>query len=266
LPTILITGASQGIGRESALLFQKRGWNVAATMRCPEKAPPSSLFCPALDVTKPETIRAAVAATIDHFGGLDVLLNNAGYGAVGPFEAASREQIFRQYETNLFGLMETTRAVLPYFRRQKNGLIINVTSVAGRTTFPLYTLYNSTKWAVEGFSEALRFEVEPFNIKVKLIEPSGIKTEFSRASAEILTDPRLTDYDDFVARVKPWIERMNASGHPPQMAAETIYRAANDRSGKFRYVVGAEGKLLLFLKRILPDNWIFAFSKKLFVT
>jgi NAD(P)-dependent dehydrogenase (short-subunit alcohol dehydrogenase family) len=263
--TILITGASQGIGKETALLFQKRGWNVAATMRRPEKSALPGLFCPALDVTKPETIKAAVAATIAKFGQIDVLLNNAGYGAVGPFEAATREQIQRQYETNLFGLMEVTRAILPHFRQQKSGLVINVSSVAGRTTFPLYTLYNSTKWAVEGFSEALRFELEPFNIKVKLIEPAGIKTEFSHSSADILTDPKLSDYDAFVGKVRPWIEQMDKSGHPASEVANVIYRAAADNSGKFRYIVGMDGKFLLFFKRLLPDNWVFAFSKKLFI-
>ncbi|MFA5112894.1 MAG: SDR family oxidoreductase [Candidatus Margulisiibacteriota bacterium] len=263
--TILLTGASQGIGKETALLFQARGWNVAATMRQPGKSALPGIFCPALDVTEPETIEAAVAATIARFGGIDVLLNNAGYGAVGPFEAATREQIVRQYETNLFGLMAVTRAVLPHFRQRRNGLIINVTSVAGRTTFPLYTLYNSTKWAVEGFSEALRFELEPLNIKVKVVEPAGIKTEFSHSSADILVDPKLTDYEPFIARVKPWIEQMDKGGHPPREAAEVIYRAASDNRNKFRYVVGTDGKFLLFLKRLLPDNWVFAFSKMLFV-
>ncbi|MDD4178971.1 MAG: SDR family oxidoreductase [Candidatus Margulisbacteria bacterium] len=263
--TILITGASQGIGKETALLFQQRGWNVAATMRQPGKSTLPGFFSPALDVTKPETITAAVAATIDKFGEIDVLLNNAGYGAVGPFEAASREQILRQYETNLFGLMEVTRAVLPHFRQKKNGLIINVTSIAGRTTFPLYTLYNSTKWAVEGFSEALRFELDPLGIKVKVIEPAAIKTEFSHTSADICSDPKLTDYDNYIVRIKPWIEDMYKKAHSPREAAAVIYRAASDNSGKFRYVVGLEGRLLLFMRRLLPDNWIFAFSKKLFV-
>src|SRR5262249_4986233 len=147
--TVLITGSSTGIGKAAALLFQKNGWNVAATMRTPERA--GDLFklpnvaCLRLDVTDTETITQAVKDAVARFGSIDVLVNNAGYGLVGPFEASTKENIERQFNTNLFGLMETTRAILPHFREKRNGVLINVASMGGRITFPLYSLYHATK-------------------------------------------------------------------------------------------------------------------------
>src|SRR5262249_25648147 len=137
-----------------------------------------NVACLRLDVTDTETITQAVKDAVARFGSIDVLVNNAGYGLVGPFEASTKENIERQFNTNLFGLMETTRAILPHFREKRNGVLINVASMGGRITFPLYSLYHATKWAVEGYSESLQHELLPFNIRVKIIEPGPIKTDF----------------------------------------------------------------------------------------
>src|SRR5436190_1313978 len=165
---VLITGASTGIGNETAKLFQSKNWKVAATMRSPEKAEDLQnivdVECIRLDVTEPASIRSAIDMTLEKFGRIDVVVNNAGYGLVGPFEAMTDEQIERQFQTNVLGMMNVCRAIVPYFREHKRGIIVNVASLGGRVTFPFYSIYNSTKWAVEGFSESLQFELDQFNI------------------------------------------------------------------------------------------------------
>src|SRR5438128_7716934 len=179
---VLITGASSGIGNETAKLFQSKNWKVAATMRTPEKAEDLKrivdIECIRLDVTDVDSVKAAIAETLEKFGRIDAVVNNAGLAVVGPFEAATPEQIDQQFQTNVFGVMNVCREILPYFREQKRGIIVNVASMGGRLTFPLYSLYHASKWALEGFSEALQFEIKEFGIKVKIIEPGPIKTDF----------------------------------------------------------------------------------------
>jgi NAD(P)-dependent dehydrogenase (short-subunit alcohol dehydrogenase family) len=154
--TILITGASTGIGRATAQLFAGRGWNVAATMRSPDSAGDwarrDNILCLPLDVTQPASIRKAIADALARFGSIDAVVNNAGYGIVGPFEAAAPEKIDRQVQTNLLGVMNVVREILPHFRERRAGIIVNVSSVGGRLTFPLYSLYHATNWGLEGFS------------------------------------------------------------------------------------------------------------------
>ena len=154
MKTILITGASSGIGKTTAALFQTKGWNVAATMRNPEMDPGlgehASTLVIQLDVTDSGSIAHAIDRTIERFGKVDVLLNNAGYGAYGPLEAFSMEQIERQFDTNVIGLMAVTKAVLPHMRTEKSGMIVNISSIGGQMTFPLGSLYHGSKFAVEG--------------------------------------------------------------------------------------------------------------------
>ncbi len=257
--TVLITGTSSGIGKSTALYFASKGWNVAATMRTPEKEKELSkvdgikLF--KLDVTDPISIQSAIEESINVFGGIDVVVNNAGYGGVGVFEAASQEQIQRQFDTNVFGVMNVTRAILPYFRQKKAGTIINVTSVGGLITFPIYSVYHSTKWAVEGFAEALQYELRPFNIKIKNIEPGAIKTDFYDRSQDLFKKEGLTDYDNYakVAFTNTQNAGVNAPG--PDVVAKKIYKAALDRSFRLRYPAGPQAPALLFLRRLLPLNW-----------
>ena len=155
--TILITGASSGIGKATAQYFHDKGWNVTATMRAPEKETQikndDATLLTRLDVTDEASIQAAIDATIAKFGAIDALVNNAGYGLLGTFESMSIEQIQRQFETNVFGVMRVTKAILPHFRERKAGTLINVASMGGRLTFPFYSPYHGTKWAVDGWSD-----------------------------------------------------------------------------------------------------------------
>lgn len=253
---ILITGASSGIGNETAKLFQSKGWKVAATMRNPEKAEDLQRIvdveCIRLDVTDVESIRNAIKTTLDKFGRIDAIVNNAGYGLVGAFEASTREQIVQQYMTNVFGLMDVCREILPYFRERKRGTIVNIASVGGRITFPLYSLYHGTKWAVEGFSESLQYELKPFNIKVKIIEPGPIKTDFYDRSQDLTTKDGLTAYDSFIEKVLPNMKRAGENAPGGEIVAEKIYQAVTDGTWKLRYPVNTKG--MLFLRRILPDS------------
>ncbi len=157
--TILITGSSSGIGKATAIYFAERGWKMVATMRTPEKAGEwaqhSNVTLMRLDVLEIDSIKQAISDTINKFGRIDAVVNNAGYGLVGAFEASTNEQIQRQFDTNVFGLMNVCREIIPHFREQRGGTIINVASMGGQLTFPLYSLYHGTKWAVEGFSESL---------------------------------------------------------------------------------------------------------------
>lgn len=259
MKTLLITGASAGIGRATARHFAQNGWNVAATMRRPEaetelaQLPNVKLF--RLDVTDTASIRQAIADARAAFGGIDVVVNNAGYGAVGVFEAATPEQIQRQFDTNVFGVMNVIREILPYFREKRDGTIINVTSMGGLLTFPIYSVYHATKWAVEGFSESLQFELKPFNIRVKTIEPGAIKTEFYDRSQDLFKKEGLTAYDEYqrVTFGNSQKEGENAPG--PEVVAKKIFRAANDRSFRLRYPVGNQAPVLLALRRLLPTGW-----------
>lgn len=168
---ILITGASTGIGKETVKLFQAKNWKVAATMRMPEKAEDlqriADVECIRLDVTDIASIKSAISETLEKLGRIDAVVNNAGYGVVGPFEATTPEQVDRQFQTNVIGLINVCREIIPYFREQRRGYIVNIASVGGRMTFPLYSVYHGTKRAVEGFSESLQHELEEFNIRVK---------------------------------------------------------------------------------------------------
>jgi NAD(P)-dependent dehydrogenase (short-subunit alcohol dehydrogenase family) len=264
-PTVFITGASSGIGKATTLLFQQRGWNVVATMRSPEKAPDlhglERLTCVRLDVTEPASIEAAIAQAIEQFGGIDVVVNNAGYALMGPFESCTLDQIRKQFETNVFGLMAVSQAVLPHFRARKSGTLINISSMGGRLTFPLYSLYHSTKWAVEGFSESLQYELAPLGIRVKIVEPGPIKTDFYERSADrTLTLP--PDYQGFYDRVMPKMDKAGSTGSPPEAVAEVIFNAATDKGDRLRYTAGKSVGILLALRKLLPEPWFYKFIQQ----
>lgn len=252
--TILITGSSSGIGKATAIHFAEHGWNVVATMRTPEKAGDwakhSNITLTRLDVLDEASIQQAINDTISKFGKLDAVVNNAGYGLVGPFEASTNKQIQRQFDTNVFGLMNVCRAVIPPFRERRAGTIINVASMGGRLTFPLYSLYHGTKWAVEGFSESLQFELQPFNVRIKIIEPGAIKTDFYDRSMDVMTKPGLTAYDAYVNQAMPNMNKFGETAPGPEKVAAVIYQAATDGSGKLRYQVNSAP--LLALRRLLP--------------
>lgn len=257
--TILITGTSSGIGKATVIYFAERGWNVAATMRKPEnetelnKIPNVKLF--RLDVQDESSIRSAIADAIRAFGGIDVIVNNAGYGAVGIFEAATAEQIRRQFDTNVFGVMNVIREILPHFREKKNGTIINISSMGGRITFPIYSVYHGTKWAIEGFSEALQFELRPFNIKVKTVEPGAIKTDFYDRSMDLFKKEGLTAYDRYEKVTSENTQKAGATAPGPETVAATIFKAANANNFKLRYASSFQSKVLLAMRWMLPLSW-----------
>lgn len=264
---ILITGASSGIGLETAKLFQSKNWKVAATMRSPEKAEGlqriADLETFRLDVTDVESVREAIAGALEKFGRIDAVVNNAGYGLLGPFESASPEQVDRQFKTNLFGLFNVCREIIPYFREQKRGTIVNISSLGGRVALPFSSLYSATKFAVEGFSESLNYELEPFRIRVKLIEPGPIKTDFYGRSQDIARKEGFSIYDH---RLDLFLEFMNKGGNDApdgSAVAQAVYDAVTDDSRKLRYPVNTKG--LLSLRRILPEGLFFTLVKKIFL-
>ncbi len=208
-----------------------------------------NVICPRLDVTLPETIESAMKETIERFGQIDVLVNNAGYALMGPIEAVTVEQLERQFQTNFFGLVSTIQAILPLMREQGSGTIINVASMGGRLAFPFVSPYHATKWAIEGLSESISYELSEFNIRVKIIEPGGIKTNFIDRGTTWASHP---DYDDRAARVKQFMGNLDNSLPGPEGVAKAIYRAATDRSGRLRY--SPYGEAFLLLHAILPDR------------
>jgi NAD(P)-dependent dehydrogenase (short-subunit alcohol dehydrogenase family) len=261
---VLITGASSGIGLHTAKLFQTKNWKVAATMRTPEKAEDLKkivdIECFRLDVTDVESIKAAIEATLEKFGRIDAVVNNAGFAVVGPFEAASRSEIERQINTNVYGVMNVCREILPYFREQKRGIIVNVASMGGRLTFPLYSIYHASKWALEGFSEALQYEVKDFGIKIKIIEPGPIKTDFYERSMSISKKEGLTAYDNFVARAMPNLQHAGETGPDGSVVAQVIYDSVSDDSWKMRYPVNS--RAVLMARRFLPDGLFLPLIRK----
>ena len=258
--SILITGASTGIGRATVEAFAAAGWRVAATMRKPEDeeglAALAGVRVFPLDVTSTASVEAAVAAVHAAFGRIDAVVNNAGYAVDGIFESMDDELIRRQFDTNVFGLMRVTRAVLPLLRRQRGGTLVQVSSIGGRVTFPLYSVYHGTKWAVEGFSESLAFELRQFGIRVRLVEPGAIKTDFYGRSRERATTPADGGYDGLVSRCEAISLRGGSErGSPPALVAGTILRAVMDRGWRLRYPVAPPAPLLGTLRRILPESW-----------
>lgn len=257
MKTIVITGASSGIGKACAVLFAEKGWQVAATMRTPEKETDltevENVSIYQLDVTDQASIDSAVEQILSDFDTVDVVLNNAGYALAGPFEATSTEQIRRQFDTNVFGLMEVTRAFLPHFRANKAGLFLNVSSIGGRITFPVISLYHSTKWAVEGFSESLAFELGELGIQVKLIEPGGVSTDFGGRSMALAMPTELPDYMPTVQKVMASFEESGEANTPEQIAAG-IYEAATDGKNQLRYLLGEDAKQTYAMREKVGDD------------
>lgn len=247
--TVLITGSSTGIGHATALHFADRGWNVVATMRNPEAgaelAKRSNIRVIALDVTDSDAAEQAVQDTLKHFGRIDVLVNNAGYGLFGPFETASQEAIDKQFQTNVFGVFNVTRAALPAMREQKEGVIINVSSIGGLVSFPLFSLYHATKFAVFGFSESLQYELSPHGIKVKVIAPGGVKTDFASRSLALTFADNEHPYADTVEHVRASFDSRRGNYTGSEDLATAIYGAATDGTDRLRYVVGADAEQIL---------------------
>ena len=252
--TIVITGASSGIGKATAIYFTQQGWNVAATMRSIDNisdfAAYPSIVTFKLDVTNQESIKNAISQILHTFSDIDVLYNNAGYALAGAFEATTDEQVRKQFETNLFGVMNVTRAFLPHFRSKRKGIILNTTSSGGILTFPLYSIYNSTKWALEGFMEALQFEVKSFNIRIKNIEPGTVKSEFTE-NISFVSNP---DYDSYAKKVQHNTLAGYKNAPTPDVVAKVVFKAATDNRSKLRYPATSQAKSAFFFRWLLPLN------------
>ncbi|MCI0922536.1 SDR family oxidoreductase [Sphingobacterium rhinopitheci] len=265
--TVLITGTSSGIGKATALEFHRKGWNVIATMRSPEKESEltnlENALVVALDVQNQESIDNAIEEGIKKFGKIDAIVNNAGYTVFGPFELTTDDQISRIFDTNLYGPMRVLRSILPLFREQKSGVIINVTSAGGRVTYPITSIYHATKFALEGFTETLAYELIPFGIQTKIVEPGSTATKFV-GSAEITTGDNPI-YDEFIHNgLKNW-EKHDTLTSSPETIADKIFTAATDNNYVLRYPVGEDTEFYLAIRQSIDDQSYVDFMRNRFI-
>lgn len=253
---VLITGSSSGIGKATAELFQSRGWIVVATMRSPSQSHPlaalENVELLPLDVTNDTQIKKAIATTIQRHGRLDALINNAGYGLFGPLEGVSESQIADQLYTNVLGVMNTTRHTMPHLRKSK-GAVVSISSVLGRTTLPYFSLYSSSKWAVEGFMDGLAFEAEDTGVRVRLIEPGSVKTGFFPAKQQPVSEIP-SAYKKPFAGMRDALGRFEQNGIAPEVIAATIYQATTSRSRRLRYPVRMTTRVMIWLHSVLPSG------------
>ncbi len=261
MKTIVITGASSGIGKAAAIKFANEGYNVAATMRSPEKETEltshKNIKIFKLDVSKAESIKSAFQEISRSYDSIDVLLNNAGYSLDGPFEISSEAQIRDAFEVNVFGVIMGTHTFLPKLRESK-GILINVSSVGGRVCYPMHSIYHSTKFAIEGFTEGLFAELAPFGVKVKLIEPGAIATDLmgrSRKVAEGLETPD-NPYAELFENMQKALND-SSTGFTLGSAegcADVIFQAATDGTNTLRYLVGDDAKQIVEVKKNMGDE------------
>lgn len=243
MKTVLITGCSSGYGLETARYFHAQGWNVIATMRTPnENVLPRSerIRVLALDVTNPESIAAAIEAS----GPIDVLVNNAGIGLFGAFEVTPMATVRELFETNTFGVMAMTQAVLPQFRARRAGVVVNVTSSATLAPMPMVAVYTASKMAIEGFTASLAFELEAFNVRVKLVEPGyGPTTRFTNNTGTRMDGLIPEAYTPFAQSLFSSLMQ-TAVVTTESDVAEGVWHAANDTSGRLRFAAGADAVAL----------------------
>jgi NAD(P)-dependent dehydrogenase (short-subunit alcohol dehydrogenase family) len=266
--TVLITGASTGIGRDTAMLFQAKGWNVVATMRSPEQETElntlENVRVLRLDVTDGATITDAVAGAIGEFGRIDVLVNNAGFGAYGPLETTSLDTVRKQFDTNVVGLYAMTKAVVPHMRAQKSGTIVNISSMGGVLAFPLGSLYHGSKFAVEGLSEALFYELAAIGVQVKLVEPGMTKTDFSGRSLIFSHDESIPEYVPVVTNTMNGFAAISQEPADATEVAKTIFEAATDGTNRLRYATGADAVNWIDMRRNANDSVFLAHMQKTF--
>ena len=252
----MITGTSSGIGKETAILFAKKGWNVAATMRRSEDF---SIFSDIknitpylLDVKDRGSVKSCIERIVHDFGKIDVIVNNAGIYATNPLELSSDDTIDDIVETNIKGVLSVTKAILEHFRKNRSGIIVNVSSIAGCVTFPFQSIYHTSKWAIEGFSESLYYELKPLNIKVKVVEPGMVKTNIYNSVLNIHFEKYPNEYQDNFKKWHHYLMKNYENGYSPRLDANTIYNAVNSNKSKLRYTSDFTTKLVLFLRFLFP--------------
>jgi NAD(P)-dependent dehydrogenase (short-subunit alcohol dehydrogenase family) len=250
---VLITGASSGVGQSTARLLSQKGYKVFGTSRNPasaESIPAVEML--SLDVRSDASVSACVTAVVNQAGRVDVLVNNAAYELAGALEEISLEEAKAQFETNFFGVVRMVTAVLPSMRQQRQGLIINVSSLSGVTSIPFMGVYSASKFAVEGYTEALRMEVKPFNINVSLAEAGFLKTP--------MMDKRQTPaaplkaYDQWRQRAFDAIRDREEKGPGPHLVAETVLKIISSKTPRLRYLIGPQARLISGLKWFLPEG------------
>ena len=267
--TILITGCSSGFGKASAELFLARGWNVVATMRAPDPdlfTPNDRLMLCALDVTDPESVSAALAKGIARFGRIDALVNNAGIGLFGAVEATPDRVMRQVFETNTFGVISTIRAVVPHMRERGSGTIVNVTSSVGIAPMPLVAVYTASKYAIEGFSESMAYELRPFGIRVKVVQPGlAPSTSFaanSGRSTDSLVPPAYVAYAD--RYIKSMFDYPTAYTSEDDVA-QVVYAAVTGDNETLRYPAGADSAMLADLRQSLSGPAFMDRMRSMFV-
>jgi NAD(P)-dependent dehydrogenase (short-subunit alcohol dehydrogenase family) len=269
--TILITGATAGIGRTTALHLAREGHHVIASGRkagelakLKAEANELRLDTVLLDVTSAASIAAAVA-DVDRLTdgqGIDVLVNNAGFGVLGPTSAIPEAEIRRQYETNVFGLMNVTHAFLPRMMERRSGRIVNVSSVGGRLTLPFFGVYNSTKYAVEAMSDAMRYELRAFGVDVVLIEPGIIRTNFEATAVSNLDQFKAGPYATAIAKYEQMSKMADRFASNPMVIAKAIARATKARRPRARYVAPRSTAFMIWLSVMMPTRlWDWAMRK-----
>lgn len=260
----VVTGTSSGIGHETSLALARSGFRTYATMRnlnkseniksvaTKEKLP---IHIKQLDVTDDISIKNAVQAILSEVGRIDVLVNNAGYALNGAFEDLTINEIKAQFETNLFGVIRTTQAILPIMRKQQFGIIVNMSSGAGRLGYPGGSAYISTKFAVEGLSESMVYELEPFGIKMVLVEPGVIRTNFANAmvvakNSQVPNSP----YSQLMQKIASSFEHMMENGSSPDLVAKVVLKAVTSENPSLRYLAGKDIETWMEGKRNMSDE------------
>lgn len=259
--SVFITGCSTGIGRETALKFRDRGIKVAATARKPETLAgeeSDDFIAIECDVNSTESVESAVAEAERRLGPIEVVINNAGYGQPGPVEEVTEEEMRAQFETNVFGVHRVIRAAVPRLRDSGRGKVINVSSVAGRISTPFLGVYSASKFAVEALSDSLRVELRPFGIKVVVIEPGPITTEFEStardASDRFLDAKTDSAYAPYLGSTERGTDALNSFTLGPDAVAKVIYRAATSKSPRSRYTVTLPAMAGAIAARLVPDS------------
>nr|CAA9485816.1 MAG: Short-chain dehydrogenase/reductase SDR? [uncultured Segetibacter sp.] len=254
--TIFITGTSTGLGKATAKLFHSKGWHVIATMRNPERETEltqlENVTLLPLDVTDLKQIKSTVAQAIS-LHDIDVVFNNAGYGLMGAMESFSDEQIVKQINTNLLGVLRVTQAFIPYFREKKSGLFISTTSMGGLLAFPLHSIYHATKFGLEGWSESMSFELRLHNIGIKTVAPGGIATNFTGTSLDKQSKP---EYQELEVKLFSVVEDMMQAASTAGQIAEVVYEAATDGKDQVRYVAGTDAKAM-YARRLEIGSEVF---------
>ncbi|MNI09063.1 putative ketoacyl reductase [compost metagenome] len=259
----VVTGTSSGFGLLITLSLAQAGYRVIATMRdlskqtkllaLTEEAGVSELIeCMQLDVTKPSEIEQVTTTILHTWGHIDVLINNAGFAVGGYTEDVPMTEWYRQMDTNFFGVVAITKAILPTMRKQKAGMIINMSSVSGKIGFPGYAPYAASKFAVEGFSEALRLEMVPFGVKVVLVEPGSYKTDIWQKGFDQMCSPVDSPYRSNLETVLRYSRHSAHTAPDPQQVADIIVKIVQSKNPKLRYLVGKGSSALMLGKALLP--------------